>query len=423
MTVYDLDHIRLCDNIDVPDGIDVRVTDDPIELMRFEPQLNNATTQLFGTAYRQGGRLHFATAMPVRDYIMMTRVDQAPRGSTMDELNQAFNRPKEKAHGKAIEKYLGETACQGLPFIFPAFLVNYGVGWTEDMPKASLTIFCGAREAMVWPAIFEPPTGEKLPVTDGGHRTDAMATVLNMAAAGRLPENGLSVIFVMEDDINAYHQDFSDCAKAKAIANSISSTWDRREASNRFGGDLVKINGYLARLVDASSNSVNLSSNSAKAWSMSAVHSAITGVYAGEQDPKRLSGYIDALFTKVPILVDVANGGAPAKHRNLVNRGGCVLLRGVGFAVLLQGYIHALRNGMALDDMADKMASLDWYALKPDAKPPQNDELASAYVEHAAQYIWQNMLAMMANATTFRIKGTKDAATESFKRIRKELAF
>jgi hypothetical protein len=415
--IFDQNQLRLLDDVSVPDSLDVKITNDSAELMNLQVQLNSGMPQMFGTAYRQGGRLHFVTAMSVRDYLRITRTGPAPKGATPSELDEAFNRPKEKTHGKNIEHYLDITACQGLPFIFPAFIVNYGVGWAEDMPKALLTIFAGPREALAWPAIFAPPTTGGLPVTDGGHRTDAMEAKLREAAAGRLPQNGLSVIFVMESNIHAYHQDFSDCAKAKTISKSIQSTWDWRDASAKFASDLARNNLHLAKLIDASSNSVNLSNNSSKAWSMSAVHSAISSIYAHEENVLRLSDYLDACFAKVPILFDIANGGMPATHRHLEGRGGCVLLRGVGFAVLIQGYIHAVTHGMSFEQMANMMARIDWFVLKPNAPPQGEEETAANYVVKAAQPIWINMLAMMAGEKSFRIKGTKTAAEESFRKI------
>jgi hypothetical protein len=414
-----LDHLRLLDNVSIPPGLYIKVTDSTDEFLTLKTQLNSAAATLFGTAYRQGNRLHFASAMSVGDYANLTRVEHAAKGSTLDEMREMANRPKEPAHGKNIAKYLAETACVGKPFILPSCIVNYGLGWHEDMPKAELTIFAGARESMVWPAIFVPPTGSLLPVTDGGHRTDEIDGKIKSGSAGRLTENAISVIFVMEDDWVAYHQDFADCAKSKAMAKSLTASWDKREAGNRFAQDLLGANPTLQKLVDSTSNSVNLSGNSAKAWSMSALASATAGVYGGESDPKRLSSFFDLLFAKVPIMIDVANGGSPAKHRQ-EPRGGCVLLRGVGIAVLTQAFLHAVESGSSLADMADAMAKVDWHVLKPGA-PNQNGIDAATYTKQWAQPVWLGTLAMMAGDVNFRIKGNKKSAEDSFAMIAAQL--
>jgi hypothetical protein len=423
-----IENLRLLDNISIPPALTVEVTDNTDEFMDLRVQLNSAAPHLFGIAYRQGNRLHFTTGMSMRDYTKLVRVNQAPAGSTLDELRERTNRPKEAAHGKDIGKYLADTACVGLPFIFPSFLVNYGLDWTEEMPKAKLIIFQGPGEALVWPAIFQPPASGGLPVTDGGHRTDEI-DIKFRAAPGRLGENAISVIFVFEDDRNSYHQDFADCGKAKAIAKSAVGSWDRRDAGKRFGIALVDSNSHLGKLIDATSNSVNLSTNSSKAWSMSALQASITGLYineppvpedALERSPNRLSGFLDECFQAIPILAAISNGTSPATYRN-EDRGGCVLLRGVGVAVLTQAYKFAIENNIGLDVMARKMAQVDWHVLKADAPPMADGEDAHTYVSHAAQPIWLGMLAMMAGDRKFRLKGDRKAAENSFTAIRAQI--
>jgi hypothetical protein len=383
--------------------------------------LNTSNVLMFGTAYRLGGRLHFATAMSMVDFDNLVDVQQADKGSRIDQItgpDAKINRPREASHARDIGVYLDQTACQGHPFMFPSFMLNYGLHWDENQPKADIIIFAGRRETMAWPAIFSPPSGRKLPVTDGGHRSDEIRKKI-AGGPGRLVENAVSVIFVMEDSETQYHQDFADCAKAKAISKSLSSAWDLRNAGNKFAGELVAGNGHLKSLVDATSNSVNLSTNSTKAWSMSAVTSATSAVFKDESGPRRLSDYFDHLFNKVPILQCLAAGSKPADYRK-EPRGGCVLLRGVGIAVLMQAYSYAIANNVGLDKMADHMADVDWHVLKAGA-PPQNGQDAHSYTQAHAQPIWMNMLAMMAGDTTFRIKGTRDAAETSFLAIRGQL--
>jgi hypothetical protein len=417
--MMDINHLRLLDNVSIPEGLDVRVTAETSEFMHLQAQLNSETPLLFGTAYRQGNRLHFGTAMSVRQFLNVAEINQARKGSTLAEVRERTNRPKEAAHAKAIGVYLGETACVGLPFIFPSFLLNYGLDWDDSQSKGVLTIFAGQRDALAWPAIFSPPVGRKMKVTDGGHRTDELDAKMRNGA-GRLGENALSVLFIMEDNIINYHQDFADCAKAKAISHSLKNSWDVRDNDIRFGVSVVERNQYLRQYIDATSNSVNLSSNAAKAWSMSALQSALTGVHLGEADAVRVSDYFDTLFEKVPLLKSLVDGEAPAQYRNNRTRGGCVLFRGVGLAVLMQAYKVAVARETDLHLMAEAMGKVDWFVLKPDA-PLQDGLDAHTYTRQWAQPIWLNMLAMMAGDQNFRIKGTKDAAQTSYERIATEL--
>jgi hypothetical protein len=430
-----IENIRLLDNVTIPEALTVEVTDSTDEFMNLRVQLNSGSPQLFGIAYRQGNRLHFVTGMSMRDYIKMVRVNQAPAGSNLDELRAATNRSKEVTHGKKIANYLATTACAGLPFIFPSFLVNYGLDWTEDMPKAKLIIFHGHNEALAWPAIFQPPPDGSLPVTDGGHRSQEIDAKFRAGRYGRLAENAISVVFIFEDDRAMYFQDFADCGKAKAIAKSAVSSWDRRDAGNRFGIKLVETNSHLRKLIDATSNSVNLSTNSAKAWSMSALHAAITGVYQGEEvtarDPEtnvptdysveRVSLFLDACFEHIPMLEAVSDGISPAAFRR-EERGGCVLLRGVGLAVLTQAYKHAIEQHIAFDVIAEKLGQeIDWHVLKQDAPLMAEGEDAHTYVRHAAHPIWLNMLTMLAGDTKYRLKGDSKAAEKSFTSIRAQI--
>lgn len=424
-----IETLRLLDNVVIPASLDIQVTSDSNEFLDLKVQLNNSAPQLFGTAYRQGNRLHFVSGMAMRDYVKLVKIDQAAAASTLGEVREHTNRPKEASHGRDIGKYLADTACEGLPFIFPAFILNYGLNWTDDMPKGRLIIFAGpGSETLVWPAIFQPPPTGGLPVTDGGHRTDEVDKKFRNGP-GRLGENAISVVFVFEEDIDQYHQDFADCAKAKAMAKSLTGSWDRRDANRRFGISLVERNAHLRKLIDATSNSVNLSTNSIRAWSMSALHASVAGLYASEPtnelgfpDSTRLSGFIDQAFTHIPILKALTDGAKPAGFRSPTpDRGGCVLLRGVGLAVLTQAYQYATKTGMAMETMAQKMGELDWYVLKPDAPPQGEAEDAYTYVAHAAQPIWKNMLAMMAGDRKYRLKGTHDAAETSFAAIRAQL--
>lgn len=425
--MLDSSAIRLLDNVSIPDALIVKIAENSDEFMNLNAQLNSAAPLMWGTAFKQGGRLQFNTAMSVKDYVNVVKIDQATKGSTMDELRDHTNRPAEVAHGKLINKYLCETACEGQPWIFPSFILNYGLGHTEDAARAEIVIFAGNREALSWPAIFSPPSTGGLPVTDGGHRTKEIQRLLLSAAAGRLPENAISVTFVFEDNLNAFRQDFADCAKSKQVSKSLQDTWDRRDEGRMFGISLVEKNAHLMRWTDATSNAVNLSSNAAKCWSMSAIQSAVAGLHTDEKTPDEISKFVNACFSRIPILIEiekVVEGEppvTPSYYRNLEGRGGCVLLRGVGFAVLIQAYLYAKNTGMKYEVMADHLAEIDWMVIKPDAAPQQEGELAYKYVSHAAQPIWLNMLAMMAGDTKFRIKGTKEAAVVSFGLIRAQL--
>ena len=130
---------------------------------------------------------------------------------------------------------------------------------------------------------------------------------------------------------------------------------------------------------------------------MSALHSAVDEIYAKEDkigedplvyNPARLSESIDAAFDNIPILTDITNGTSPAAYRREgKERGGCVLLRGVGIAVLTQAYKYAVETNMPFKTVTKKLGGLDWYAIKADAPPQGETEDAATYVNRAAQPI------------------------------------
>lgn len=451
--LYPISRLRILDNIELPPGIEVEVTEDINEFMKLKADFNNSAPHYYGTALRQGNRLQFATAMSVNDYVRIVHLEQAIKGSTLEEMKKYANRPKEPGHLKNLKEYLEFTACKGEPFILPAFIVNCGLNSTEESPKAHLTIYAGPSETMVWPGIFRPPTCGGMAVTDGGHRTLEILEKLNNSP-GKLIENAISVIFVMEQDLDQYRQDFADCGKAKPIAKSLTTAWDRRDVGHRFATSLVEVNKHLAKVIDATSNSVNLSNNAKKAWSMSALHSATINIYTVEDvlpkeaseppaarkerekdqkeldlepppfhNPQRMSDFFDQIFIHIPILAEISAGTSAATFRLKPphDRGGCVLLRGAGVAVLLQAYTYAIKTHMKFDVMAKHLGSLDWYVLKPDARKQNPGEDAHEYITANAYPAWKNLVVMMAGDSKFRLKGTRLAAENSFTVLQAQL--
>src|SRR4029077_13921104 len=170
------------------------------------------------------------------------------------------------------------------------------------------------------------PTGKRLSVADGAHRTNSARELLdsmkNQEAIQALLSNAVGVSVVMEASKDQAHQDFADCAKAKPISDSVRGTFDVRDIVGRFTRDLVQTNDFLKVNVDATSPSVNLSSNSVRVWSMSAVRGYILNAIPGYDnmtdeakkaalsDLEPLSDYIDALAESVPILRDIVAGVA-----------------------------------------------------------------------------------------------------------------
>ena len=436
MTTLSIDNMRLLDNVDLPDGLDVQITDDAASFMTRKATLNKGSHYWFGTAFRQGKRVQFTTSMPISDYLSVVKIDRAEKGYTVEQLRGASNRPKIESHQKDIKNYLKETACIGEQFIFPAFMLNYGIGWDDESSRGRLTLLVTDEEAIAWPAIFEPPSGKQLPPTDGAHRTSSLKEMID---ANKDPQgidallgNAVGVTIVMESSKDYAHQDFADCAKAKPISNSVRSTFDVRDIVGRFARELVQTNAFLKDAVDATSPSVNLSSNSARVWSMSAVRgyilAGIPGYDVMSEEEKRevleditpLSNYIDACVKHVPVLHDIAGGITPGQIRK--QRGGCVLLRGAGWGMLMHARAQALVHDQNPLIMAERLGKVDWFLLKDDASPrPTNVEDSYNWLKTAAQPAWLRMIAFNIERGSYRIKGARENINGAFEQLRSEL--
>ena len=77
-----------------PEGPKITVVRDYHSFFNRPTVLNKQSNCWFGSAMRQGNRLHFLTTMPIKDYLSITKIDQAPRGSTVKALSDHQNPPQ-----------------------------------------------------------------------------------------------------------------------------------------------------------------------------------------------------------------------------------------------------------------------------------------------------------------------------------------
>lgn len=428
------DAIRILDSVDTPEGLTVTVVTDPADFFKRPVTLNKQSNYWFGSAMKQGNRLQFVTTMPMSDFTNIVHFDQAPRGSTISELTKHPNRPNVPNQRVEIKKYLKDTAFIGDKWIFPNFMLNYGIGWTEEMPKAELILLVTDKETLAWPAVLIPPTGGKMPASDGAHRSGSIDDLIKLGGEGlnALLANGVGCTFVFEESSDQQHQDFTDLAKSKPVTESVKATWDLRNIVVKAARGLVLGNAFLHKYVDATSPSVNLSTNSALAWSMSAVRGSLINAYCKRIEefdklpqadktkmmadaPVKVGAFIDELVTRVPIFKQLMDGSAtPAVFRKQM--GGCVLMRGAGFGILMRAYRYANQNNMPLVDMADFLANVDWFLLPFD----WTDDVAAKVTNHYeffrdnAKPAWFKMLAINPGNNSWRLKGTNENLDAAF---------
>src|SRR5262245_58626457 len=135
-------------DINVPPHVKVTTTDNFESLMTEIGRRSSGYSGevFFGTAFVQGARLQFTTAMPVQKKVEVSKTDRSKKKDNLRDVTEHSNRPQEAAHAKQVRSYLLKTACIGDKFILPAFTFNYGVGLDDDAPTATLVLFASGTD-------------------------------------------------------------------------------------------------------------------------------------------------------------------------------------------------------------------------------------------------------------------------------------
>lgn len=388
----------------------------------------------FGTAFLQGSRLQFTTAMPMAKMIQVSKTDRSKKKDGIIGAMEHSNRPQEPSHAKHVREYLTNTACIGEKFILPAFTFNYGVGLDDESPDASIILFASANDgANAWPGILCLPPTAKLDTTDGAHRRGQIESILNDHKISddykdALRRNAVDVKIVFESSRSDSHQDFADCGKAKAIAKSLITTFDVRDRRNNRSRELVKNVPFLAFYVDATASNVNLSAKSRKIWSMSAVRMFIShivdhhadGDASVEEKTRAAESFFEALVRHFPQLrsldaarnmrdPDVTTGSLREKN------GGDVALRGIGMAIFARAYLHCIENSEDFDTMARRLATIDWNLLDCEKDElPKGDEWQRAVRQHAKP-MWAHLLVI--GESKYRVSSSQGDADAAWDKI------
>lgn len=393
----------------------------------------------FGTAFIQGSRLQFTTAMPVVKMVEVSKTDRSKKKASVPEAMEHSNRPQEPAHARAVRDYLLSTACTGDKFILPAFTFNYGVGLEPESPVATLILFGASTEGTnTWPGVLCLPPGAILDTTDGAHRRGQIEEIvtnpqIDPAKQEALKHNAVDVKIVFEDNRSDSHQDFADCGKAKSIAKSLITTFDVRDERNKRSRELVAKVPFLKAYVDATASNVNLSAKSRKIWSMSAVRMFIAHVVEHhpdkdltvEQKTEDAETFFACLVKHLPQLAaldKVKNEKDPevtAGHFR-EKRGGDVALRGVGMAIFARAYLYCREQKVDFDKMAALLATIDWHLLNVERDElPKDPTIYAGAVQNAVLPMWAHLLAV--GDATFRVRSSSEDAERAWEKIRDKL--
>jgi DGQHR domain-containing protein len=392
----------------------------------------------FGSAFVQGARLQFTTAMPIQKMVEVSKTDRSSKRDNVRGVTEHSNRPQEPTHAKQLRSYLLRTACAGEKFVLPAFTFNYGVGLDDDAQDATLLIFGNANDGTnAWPAILLLPAGAKLDTTDGAHRRSQVDEILSDSRVSQdekdaLKRNAVDVKIIFESSRSDSHQDFADCGKAKSIPKSLVTTFDVRDRRNRRCRALVMNSPFLSAYVDATASNVNLSSKSRMIWSMSAVRMFVSHVVdrhadmemSEDQKTEGAEEFFAALARHLPQLraldetrqrqdSDVTTGTL----RDV--QGGDVALRGVGMALFGRAFLHCKLEKMSFDLMATKLARLDWHLLRCERSELPTGPTYSSEVKRNARPMWAPLLVI--GDSRYRVSSSSSDVDAVWKRIEQDI--
>lgn len=427
-------------DINIPPHVEVRTTTSFDELMSEigrRSMMGFSGETFFGTAFVQGNRLQFTTAMPVHKMVEVSKADRSKKKDSVSVVTEHSNRPQEPAHAKHVRTYLMTTACAGEKFILPAFTFNYGVGLTDDSPTVTLIVYAGPDDGTnAWPGILILPQAAKLDTTDGAHRRSQIEDIISSNRVkpeerDALRRNAVDVKIVFEASRSDSHQDFADCGKAKAIPKSLVTTFDVRDSRNARSRELVRASAFLAAYVDATASNVNLTSKSRMIWSMSAVRLFVSHIVDNHPDADLSAAdktqgaeeFFAALARHMPQLKaldrarrDPASEVTTGSLRDI--HGGDVALRGVGMAIFARAYLYCLEHAIDFDDMAAKLAQVDWHLLTCDRGEIATDKTFGQEVLKHAQPIWAHLLVIGDNR--YRVSSSSTDVDTAWEKIEEQ---
>jgi len=426
-------------DIDRPRHVNIVVAKSLDELMKdvgLRGLMGYAGSTFFGTAFVQGERLQFTTAIPIGKLTEISEIQRSKKGDSIESVLDRSNRPTEPKHSRELREYLINTACVSSKFIIPSFTFNYGVGLNDESPEVTLILLdSGSDGTNTWPSILYLPPGAVLDTTDGAHRRDEIGAMLfgrrgsapiDPDKQAALKRNAVDIRIVFEYDKSASHQDFADCAKAKPLPASLVATFDVRDERNAITKDLVRAVPFLDEFVDATASGVNLSSGSKKIWSMSAVRMFVSTVLNAKPNViKKGERWADAIafmtaaIANIPVLQSLDVARSEAKPTVTVGsvrdiNGGNVLLRGVGMALLSRAFLHCLDFHIQFEEISKKLAALDWHVLDCARDNITNEPDYGQNVMAHANPLWRSLLVLREGG--FRVSSIQSEVDKAWKR-------
>lgn len=235
------------------------------------------TVLAVGTLYTQGARLCLQTAFPISALAQLVKVKHGKNKTNMptsvDSAKDRVNRPLESNHANTIARYVGDALEDNKPYILPSLTLNL------DHP---VKVFAIGETGAARLAIMALPLGIPLEITDGQHRVEGVRRALEKIEEETGPvKDAIGVMITFTADKSQIHQDFADCAKTKAISDSLLAVYDRRNPANGLVLDLAEQCPLFTHTVDAIKTVI--SPRTVAAWSTNNLRIMLKWALFGKQ--------------------------------------------------------------------------------------------------------------------------------------------
>jgi DNA sulfur modification protein DndB len=355
--------------------------------------LNIGGRILEAVLFHQGARPMLVTAMPFPQVTFSLKARSAAAASTSEDVDDATNRPKDRAHVDAIRNYIVENYDDA--FILPALTVN--------MNRATMVYTVQSKNARQQPptrlAYIPLEMNPVLSITDGQHRQQAIADAYKELIEDqdsdwqvKLSRSSVPVTIVLEDRKQQVHQDFADASKGRPMPPSLLAIYDRRHPANGLVMDLIDKCALFRGKTDATSVKLTKDSRGVFLTNMirQAVKTFMTGGYGiGEHDfevrakkdlgtnrteaYRELSDfvvkYVDLITDAIPRLREYADLSPEDVRRRMpeLRASGYLCLTSTGLAILSRVGWAIREDGVeGWEQNVARLSEIDWHRGNPE---------------------------------------------------------
>lgn len=198
---------------------------------------------------KQGERSNITTAFPLSFIRKHVKADSVIKGGNPRDHT---NRPLMPEHVKTIYDYLKNNADR---YLLPPVTLN-----VRKMPQIHVVRMNAAVRAgylvITDETIFYVTDGQHRIAAISGHHAGKNATPGVIDEIEEMGSDAISVLLVVESEMDQIHQDFADAAQTKQIPASLLATYNMREPINRVLTRIVEESPFLKGRLDSTSKTL-----------------------------------------------------------------------------------------------------------------------------------------------------------------------